>query len=531
MAYSPRSCAALKESAFELIKDVRDKYTGTKEKNNAAQKKLKEKVASFNEMYCKSKSSPFYGQLIETTDKSKKEKEELISEATIKRFFNPEYSKGITRINSHFLWFALCGEDTYGPWEDNIEDPEDQSLKRLLSKSPSLYLIFDRLEDFVGREKVFERIDKFIENEDRGYFLLLGDPGEGKSAIAGQYLLKHTKCLHYFISWQGKNNTAKKFQKSICEQLINTYSLPYEISEDALTDGTLLSDLLGAAASREAADGHRIKIIIDALDEANLEAQGGGNIFYLPKAVPKNVYFLMTSRRKGKEGSATRLSFNQPFYEYDLHSNKEEYDDDIRLYVTHVLAENHRWSKGIHDWINRQADIPDQEKFIEDITARSDGNFMYAELVLRELANPNGLYQSSKLDKLPQGLTNYYEDHWHFMGMNDPNCPQIKFDILQYYKIELSPVSLETIYNYLYPDHPELKRHHIQVIIDGWRQFLHDREIKETKRFHFYHKSYIDFLNTKIEPEPSRFHRIIGGDLHQQTLSLIDGNKNAKDLW
>ena len=57
-------------------------------------------------------------------------------------------------------------------------------------------LIWEKSENFVGREFVFAAINKFLHRCDRkalpqgnrGYFTLLGAPGSGKSTILGKYV-------------------------------------------------------------------------------------------------------------------------------------------------------------------------------------------------------------------------------------------------------------------------------------------------------------------------------------------------------
>jgi len=56
---------------------------------------------------------------------------------------------------------------------------------------------------FVGREFVFRKIKSFINKEVSGYFFIVGDPGEGKSAIIAKYVLK-TRCVaHFNVKAQG----------------------------------------------------------------------------------------------------------------------------------------------------------------------------------------------------------------------------------------------------------------------------------------------------------------------------------------
>lgn len=58
-------------------------------------------------------------------------------------------------------------------------------------------IIEDKTQEFVGRQFVFDAIDKFIENNPRGYFVVRGDPGIGKSALAAQ-LVKAKSCVYHF---------------------------------------------------------------------------------------------------------------------------------------------------------------------------------------------------------------------------------------------------------------------------------------------------------------------------------------------
>ena len=39
-------------------------------------------------------------------------------------------------------------------------------------------------ESFTGRERVFEEIDRWLQQENERFFILTGEPGVGKSAIA-----------------------------------------------------------------------------------------------------------------------------------------------------------------------------------------------------------------------------------------------------------------------------------------------------------------------------------------------------------
>ena len=57
--------------------------------------------------------------------------------------------------------------------------------------------IEEKTHDFTGRGFVYSAIEEFIKEDPRGYFLITGDPGIGKTALAAQYV-KQIGCVHHF---------------------------------------------------------------------------------------------------------------------------------------------------------------------------------------------------------------------------------------------------------------------------------------------------------------------------------------------
>jgi hypothetical protein len=84
--------------------------------------------------------------------------------------------------------------------------------------------IVEKNNGFIGRVFLFKEIEEFLKENTQGYFLLYGDPGIGKSAIAAK-LVKEKGCIHHFNIRSEGINKSSDFLKSICSQLIATYSL------------------------------------------------------------------------------------------------------------------------------------------------------------------------------------------------------------------------------------------------------------------------------------------------------------------
>ena len=87
-------------------------------------------------------------------------------------------------------------------------------------------LIKDKTKDFVGREYVFDAIQAFIQENQKGYLTIIADPGMGKSAILAKYV-QDTECIAHFNEQLKGRNRADQFLESICKQLIARYQLSY----------------------------------------------------------------------------------------------------------------------------------------------------------------------------------------------------------------------------------------------------------------------------------------------------------------
>jgi serine/threonine-protein kinase len=180
-----------------------------------------------------------------------------------------------------------------------FREVNDETMKALTHALPPLNqfksLIEDKTKWFVGRTYVFDAIQAFVTNNPKGYFTIIGDPGQGKSAILAKYV-QNTGCVaHFNVQLQGINR-ADQFLESICRQLVIRYDLPYDpLPPKATQDGEFLSQLLEEVARK--AEGQPVVIAVDALDEVDSASYREANILYLPPQLPDGIYFILTRRR------------------------------------------------------------------------------------------------------------------------------------------------------------------------------------------------------------------------------------------
>lgn len=335
-------------------------------------------------------------------------------------------------------------------------------------------LIAQKTAGFVGREFVFNAIQYFLASQDRGYFIIEGDPGVGKTAIAAKYVQQQNCVAHFNVRSQGINR-ADQFLENVCTQLITRYNLPYpELPGEATRDGQFLDKLL-REISAKLKKRDKLVIVVDALDEVDSRDHAGANILYLPVSLPQGVYFVMTSR---PEKLPLRSNSIQRF---DLMQYQAESLADIQNYIR-IRA---KMSGKLREWIGAQGLI--EEEFVRELAQKSENNFMYLRYVLGDIEQ--GKYDDLSIDRLPAGLEQYYDEHWRRMGMLTEPLPMHKVAIV-YFLAELrEPVSRRMLVE-LSDENPVI----VQNVLKEWKQFLREVTVDGETRYGVYHQSFCDFL-------------------------------------
>ena len=388
-----------------------------------------------------------------------------------------------------------------------LNDEAIQALIRAIQKPSTVLsqfqsLIQDKTEGFVGREYVFDAIQTFIQENKKGYFTIIGDPGQGKSAILAKYV-QDTECIaHFNVQLQGPNR-ADQFLESVCKQLIARYQMPYDpLPSNVMQDGEFLGHLLDEVAQRR--NGQPVVIAVDALDEVDSGSYRDANILYLPPHLPDGVYFIMT-RRRGVEVPFTTYAPVQiiSLLDYQIDSQR-----DVRLYIQNRVDDSENLRQQIDE---RQETII---VFTDNIANKSENNFMYLRYVLLDIEK--GLYKDLTLESFPQGLQGYYSFHWRRMGMTANPLPIEKIKIVYILGEVREPVSRRKICDFSGED-----EYSVQQVLNEWKQFLHEL-MKQEKRYSIYHASFRDFLHQKDILET---HPVTLPGIHQ----LIA--ENEKKVW
>ncbi len=336
-------------------------------------------------------------------------------------------------------------------------------------------ILQEKSANSIAREFVFTAINNFLNRYDRGYFTIVGAPGSGKSAILAKYVMEKSDIFYYNAQIKGKNR-AEEFLKAIS-------------TEVEAENGASLQVIL-QHISDQLKPNQRFIIAIDSLDTIDHSSQAiGSNLFYLPRYLPKGIYFLLARRPFLREKSG--LLIEAPFEFLNLKDYLEENRQDIQTYIQLYLQEFLSSFSVIQERfkINQQA-------FIKQLTDRSENNFMYVSQILTAIKTGFYSEKSSLTDvlnskSLPINLEAYYQQHLHKMfppkQAEEANLiPQAVLNTLVLYS---GLISIEDIAQIIDAD-----EYDVEEVLEDWIEFLNLYEIDGETRYSLYHPSFRNWL-------------------------------------
>jgi hypothetical protein len=337
--------------------------------------------------------------------------------------------------------------------------------------------------NFIGREFVFSAIKNFINQYDRGYFTIIGDPGIGKSAIIAHYVSQNSGVVYYNLEIAGKNHV-EEFFTSICTQLIEIAKNKGNTNiianfPDFTTEGSGFLSLLLQQISDRLHPDQRLIITIDGCDRIDINNQPrGSNIFYLPRYLPEKVYFILTRRPFLTDKSG--LLIETPAQYLDLSNYQEKNRADIQEYIkNHLNKLSHSERRFSEDKNTKDVSLKLAEKGFDD----GETNFMYISEILAAINE----------DIYPENLQIYYQTHLDKINLVTSKQQRMGLLVLNILVQEQS-TSIEAIAERL-----DIDEYEIKVILDEWREFLHLDSIATEIYYSLYHASFCDWLSQKIE--------------------------------
>ncbi len=376
-------------------------------------------------------------------------------------------------------------------------------------------------ENFVGRDFVFSAINNFLHRYPKGYFTIVGVPGSGKSAILAQFVRQNPHTIYYNAQIAGKNRV-EAFFPEVCTQLNllleKLSSTPPQPSPQTMTEtgfinaneGSWLFSTLLQQVSENLPD-QKIIIVIDGLDGIDINSQAvGTNLFYLPRYLPDQIYFIFARRPYKKSHSG--LLIEAPSQILDLADYPVENRQDIKAYIQRNLTpltplpykgmgeqefSNSPLLPGeglgersnfITEWGNDSSPLLPGEGLGErsNLINENEDNFMYVQEVLKAMAD--GFYSVNNFEQIPPDLETYYQQHWQKMqgeGLSD-----VAVNILRVLTAEeTQPMSTVAISQIIKADVFD-----VAEIMETWLEFLQEIHTNKETKYQLYHHSFRLYL-------------------------------------
>lgn len=319
---------------------------------------------------------------------------------------------------------------------------------------------------FVGRVEAEKAFERFLDTQQRGYFVVRAGPGQGKTAFAC-HLVKAGKCPHHFINRTGGRSDPRLILRSLISQLRPLAGWGGDVPDSPSELTKTFEELLPAAAQ-----GNRLVIVIDALDELPA-ASDEVSPYLVAEALPDDVFFVVTSRPGDRLDRLRERLFAIPHQVYELGP----------LELPEMRAILQSW----------KADITDGQ--VERIAEASQGNPLYLGAVAHQLE----LNPAYDLKNLPATIEGFFRDSTSSLRAGDTTLG----DVLALLSVARKPLSLVDLARILRRPSREIDEQGIRPI----HQFL----LEMDGSYVFYHAYFHEFVTRTLlyEDELRRAHRRI----------------------
>ena len=352
-------------------------------------------------------------------------------------------------------------------------------------------LIEDKNKTFFGREFVFKAFEKFISTHAKGYFILEGYAGIGKTSLAAKYIYDKPGVICYFFL-EGNENKPEQFLSCLRKQLINRYNLDNS-EEDNLP--SLLSKVKNNPKFSKP-----LVIVVDNLDEVNQYTAGGKNILYLPKNLPDGVYFFLTRQPSNLRVGTDYYNLNKDCLStdsdtlvYKFNLNSQDYIEfnykDVTQYLSYVNEKDNQLNRKINCWSNSHNLT--REAIIDMIAKKSENNFRCLNYLIKAIVDE--FYEQPIFNKLPPDLSSYYQTHLLDMGMQN-HKDESRRQILLYILVYNSGCQIPIDQLHVIAGEEE---YYIEDVLNDWLKYLKHKTISDKHYYTICNANFIEYIQSQ----------------------------------
>jgi len=248
---------------------------------------------------------------------------------------------------------------------------------------------------FVGRQWLFDELDTWVATSDQRAFVIVGEPGAGKSAIAARLASREsTISAHFCSTANARTLDPREFVANLVAQLAvrvegfehQVHTRHPELGREHASDA--FRELVVEPARAVAPPAQPRLIIVDALDEA--ATREGETIVDLiasqAQSLPSWLRIVATSRPDSR-----LIGKLEALCPVELLAASGENARDVTEYLTQRLEAN-----------EALATAGETKDLITAISLRADGNFLYAKMAADAI--DRGILQAGEIATMPPGL-------------------------------------------------------------------------------------------------------------------------------
>jgi serine/threonine protein kinase len=381
------------------------------------------------------------------------------------------------------------------------------SVGRVPEQDPFGSVIAEKTRQFVGRYKDIAEIKRWLERNDRGFCLIRGNPGIGKSALmsalsriaSGLFedtfdgpqqlaaLLRsgawpNVAAIPYFIVRGEITATPVRFLSTVLHSISRACDLPCVTVGTAEELAGELHRQLPAASKILRERRQKLLVLIDGLDEA-VSAEGEASVgtsllSYIPRDLPSGVFFVLAGRRRKElEELSSEL---QGLHEMELQGLGE---DDIR------------------DLLKLTIGLSDLETdYVRQVTRISDGNPLYLKFLIQALQE--GRARLNDIRSLPKNFHDLLEKTFNRLLAMDRG---VKLNVLMALALAREQLAVEQIAGIV--EEPLLDVHRA---LDACAEVITERRnVYGRAVYRIFHDSFANYLRSHKDyasnlPEMSR---------------------------
>jgi len=251
-------------------------------------------------------------------------------------------------------------------------------------------------ETFKGRNTEREKLLRFVQDKNKGYFSIQGNPGMGKSALIAQFFkdlraqetMKNVQVVEYFIRRGTQQSQVDYLLNYLIKRTDEYFAEGREIRAEGNEKYELQNQLFGKwRLWGEQSKGKKLLFLIDGLDEG-LE---NNMLTYMPRENFENVLIVYGSRPGGHK-SIDEFWATLPVEHHTKLELSGLSKEDIRALIYEVA---------------NKYEIQKDSQWIDEVQKRSTGNPLYLKLLCDAIEN--GSIALNVSDALPKEINEYYK--------------------------------------------------------------------------------------------------------------------------